>query len=86
MSETTTEEKIQQAKEAEKKLEEKLKEHGVGGFWAKLLAAVIIAGVMVAAWMLQTSCSVTYTKLPDGTTQATGSVVLPQRVETVTTK
>lgn len=67
----TTEEKIQDAKEAEKKLEAELEKKGVSHFWAKLIASVLIAAIAIAAGFLATSCSVSYTKLPDGTVRAT---------------
>ncbi len=83
MSETT-DEKIQKAKEAEKRIESELEKHGFNGFWAKLTASVIIAALAVAVGMFATSCSMTYTRMPDGTVQAHGGVVLPQKVQTVT--
>ena len=76
----TEAEKIEKAKEAQKRIEDKLKEHGMGVFLARLLAAVIIAGVAVAVSILSTSCSVSYTKLPDGTVTAQGAVVRPVHV------
>ena len=80
----TEEEKIADAKEAEKKIEAALEQKGVKHFWAKLIASVIIAGLAIAASFFATSCTVTFTKLPDGTVQAHGGVELPQRVQTVT--
>lgn len=76
----TTEQKIEKAKEAEKKIKEALEKHGVGGFWAKLISSVIIAAVAIAVGMFATSCTVSYTKLPDGTVTAQGSVVKPVHV------
>lgn len=83
MSETT-EEKVQKAKDAEKKIEGALEKHGFAGFWAKLIASLIVAGIAVAVGMFTTSCSAVYTKLPDGTVQMHGNVVLPQKVNSVT--
>ena len=83
MSETT-EEKVQKAKDAEKKIEGVLEKHGLNGFWAKLVASLIIAAIAIAVGMFTTQCTMSYTKLPDGTVKAQGNVVLPQRVNTVT--
>ena len=83
MSETT-EEKVQKAKDAEKRIEGVLEKHGFNGFWAKLVASVIIAALAVAVGMFTTQCTMSYTKLPDGTVRARGNVVLPQKVNTVT--
>ncbi len=79
-----TEEKLQEAKDAEQKIEQALVQRGWKKWLAKAIAigAVVIAGIVYA--VTQTGCSVTYTRLPDGSVQATGTVVLPQSVETVT--
>lgn len=76
----TTEEKVQKAKDAEKKIEGLLEKHGLNSFWAKLIASVIIAGIAIAVGMFTTSCTVSYTKLPDGTVTAQGAVVKPVHV------
>lgn len=80
----TTEEKIQEAKDAEQKIEQALVQRGWKKWLAKAIAigAVVIAGIVYA--VTQTGCSGTYTRLPDGSMQATVTVVLPQSVETVT--
>lgn len=80
----TEEEKIADAKEAGEKIQAALEKRGVSHFWAKLIASLLIAGIAIAAGFFATSCSVSYTKLPDGTVQAHGGVELPQRVQTVT--
>ena len=80
----TTEEKVQKAKEAERKLEGELEKHGFNSFWAKLVAGAVIAAIAVAVGMFTTQCTMTYTKLPDGTVRAHGNVVLPQKVHSVT--
>ena len=80
----TTEEKVQKAKEAEKKIEGALAKHGLNGFWAKLVASVIIAALAIAVGMFTAGCTMSYTKLPDGTVKAAGNVVLPAKVNTVT--
>ena len=84
METKSEEQRIQDAKEAKEKIQTALEKRGVKSFWAKLIASVIIAGLAIAASFFATSCSVTYTKLPDGTVQAHGGVELPQRVQTVT--
>ncbi len=53
---------------------------GVPGTLARIIAGAVvgaIAGYYVAA---TTGCTVSYTKLPDGTVQAHGSVVKPVHV------
>lgn len=79
MEKETQAEMIERAKEAEKRIEEKLTERGVGSFWARLLAALIVAAAAVAVSVFSVSCSMNYTKLPDGTVQASSNVVLPPR-------
>lgn len=53
---------------------------GVPGTIARVLAGAIVGAV--AAWYLATSaaCTMSYTKLPDGTVQASGSVAKPVHV------
>ena len=58
---------------------------GLSSTRAKAIAGAILAIIAAAtACIASNGCSVTYTKLPDGTVQAHGGVVLPQRVQTVT--
>ena len=53
---------------------------GVPGNIARIIAGAIVGAV--AAWYIttQTSCTVTYTKLPDGTVHATGAMAKPVHV------
>ena len=53
---------------------------GIPGTIARILAGAIVGAV--AGWYLatSTSCTVTYTKLPDGTVKAAGAVVRPVTV------
>lgn len=53
---------------------------GVPGSLARILAGAIVGAV--AAWYLATStgCTVSYTKLPDGTVTAQGAVAKPVHV------
>ena len=76
----TTEEKVDKAKEAEDKIASALEKHGFNGFWAKLVASAIIAAIAVVVGMFATSCTVSYTKLPDGTVTAQGAVAKPVHV------
>ena len=76
----TTEQKVQKAKDAEKKIEGVPEKHGFNGFWAKLVASVIIAAIAIAVGMFTTSCTVSYVKLPDGTVQVDGVLAKPVHV------
>lgn len=53
---------------------------GVPGMLARVLAGAIVGAV--AGWYLATAtgCTVSYTKLPDGTVRAQGAVVRPVTV------
>lgn len=53
---------------------------GIQGTIARILAGAIVGAV--AGWYLatSTSCTVTYTKLPDGTVHATGAMEKPVHV------
>lgn len=53
---------------------------GVSGTLARVLAGAIVGAV--AGWYVATAtgCTVSYTKLPDGTVQAHGAVVKPVHV------
>lgn len=80
METKSEEQRIQDAKEAKEKIQTALEKRGVKSFWAKLIASLIIAGIAIAASFFCASCSVSYTKLPDGTVKATGSIVKPVTV------
>ncbi len=53
---------------------------GIPGTIARIIAGAIVGAL--AAWYLATTtgCSISYTKLPDGTVSAQGAVVKPVHV------
>lgn len=59
---------------------------GVPAIIAAALVAAVYGLLVYAGIVTLSSCTLSYTKLPDGTTQATGSVALPQKVESTVTK
>lgn len=59
---------------------------GVPAIIAAALVAAVYGLLVYAGIISLSSCTLSYTKLPDGTTQAVGTVVLPQKVETTVTK
>ena len=80
MADDNKQEKHEAAEKAAGWLTKVLTGWGVPGAIARVIAGAIVGAV--AAWYLATStgCSVTYTKLPDGTVVAQGSVAKPVHV------
>ena len=74
------EEKHEKAEQAAGWLVKVLTGWGVPGTLARIIAGAIVGAV--AGWYLATAtgCTVSYTKLPDGTVKAQGAVVKPVHV------
>lgn len=74
------EEKHEKAEQAAGWLTKVLTGWGVPGTLARIIAGAIVGAV--AGWYLATAsgCTVSYTKLPDGTVKAAGAVVRPVHV------